>query len=132
MSQRIVRLSEQSAITELCLQEVPLRTLVDRLFLTVLGRRPDNEERRKFEDFLRPGYPQRSTGKAARPIEPLSTFQPDWRKHLEAEQTRLMLKAEHRVARGEQPTVRLTIDFRKRVEDVLWALINSPEFVVIP
>lgn len=68
----------------------------------------------------------------ARPTERLSTFQPDWRKHLEPEQTTLMLAAQEKVARGELPTTRLTTEFRERVEDVLWALINSPEFVVIP
>ena len=43
-----------------------------------------------------------------------------------------MLAAQEKVARGELPTTRLTTEFRERVEDVLWALINSPEFVVIP
>jgi hypothetical protein len=132
LSQRVTRLSEQNAITELCLQELSTATLVDRLFLTVLGRPPDEEEQLEFTDFLQPGFAQRRTGKPARAIEPLTTFQPDWRKHLEAEQTRLMLAAQQRVSRGEPPTARLTNDFRKRVEDVLWALINSPEFVVIP
>lgn len=43
-----------------------------------------------------------------------------------------MLAAQQLVAKGEPPTARLTDDFRERVEDVLWALINSPEFVVVP
>ena len=132
VSQRITRLSEQSAVTELCLHEISVSTLVDRLFLSVLGRPPDEEERQRFVSFLRPDFGNRLTGKPARTVEPLSTFQPDWRKHLEAEQTRLMLEAQQRVSRGEPPTARLTNDFRERVEDVLWALINSPEFVVIP
>lgn len=132
MSQRIVRLSEQSVITELCLQNVSVEMLVDQLFLSVLGRRPDLDEKAKFVAFLRLDYENRLTGKPARPAEPLSTFQPDWRKHLEAEQTSLMLAAQQRVARGELPTARLTDAFRERVEDVLWALINSPEFLVIP
>lgn len=132
MSQRIVRLSERSAITELCLQDVSVATLVDRLFLTVLSRLPDTDERPSFVAFLRLGFQQRRTGKPARPIEPLGTFQPDWRKHLEAEQTSLMLASQQRVARGEPPTTRLTDEFRERVEDVLWSLINSPEFVVMP
>jgi hypothetical protein len=132
MSQRIVRLSERSAMTDLCLQEVSVATLVDRLFLTVLSRSPDRDVRDHFVAFLSPGFQQRRTGKPARPIEPLGTFQPDWRKHLEAEQTSLMLASQQHVARGEPPTARLTSDFRERVEDVLWALINSPEFVVVP
>lgn len=132
MSQRIVCLSDQSTITELCLLDAPLSMFVDRLFITILGRRPDAEEREQFVSLLRPGYEQRKTGKPARQFVPLSTFQPDWRKHLEPEQTRLMLDAQQHVARGELPTVRLTSDFRERVEDVMWALMNSPEFVVIP
>jgi hypothetical protein len=132
VSQRITRLSEQSAVTELCLRDISVSTLVDRLFLSVLGRRSDEKERQRFVSLLRPNFGDRHTGKLARPVEPLSTFQPDWRKHLEAEQTRLMLEAQQRVSRGEPSTVRLTNDFRERVEDALWALINSPEFVVIP
>lgn len=132
MSQRIVRLSESSAVTELCLEDISVATLVDRLFLAILGRHPDDVEQSHLEAFLSSGFDGRRTGKPAGPVEPLSTFQPDWRKHLEAEQTRLMLAAQQRVARGEPPTARLTTDFRERVEDVLWALVNSPEFVVIP
>lgn len=132
MSQRIVRLSETSAITELCLEDLPLGRLVDRLFLTVPGRYPDDIERSRLVSFLRPGFDDRRTEKPPRPDEPLTTFQPDWRKHLQAEQTRLMLAAQERVALGEHPTDRLTTDFRERVEDVMWALINSPEFVVVP
>ena len=132
MSQRIIRLSDQSAITELCLQDIDVTTLADRLFMAVLGRPPEKTERESIVAYLCPGFTKRRTGAAANPFVPLSTFQPDWRNHLEAEQTRLMLDAQRRVARGERPTERLTGDFRQRVEDVLWALINSPEFVVIP
>ena len=81
--------------------------------------------------MLAPAFVDRFTGRPPRPFEPLSTFQPDWRKHLEPDQTRQMLVAQQRVAKGEQPTTRLREDFRERVEDILWALFNSPEFVVI-
>ncbi len=132
MSQRIVRLSERSTVTELCLRDLTVPELVDQLFLTVLSRHPDELERDRFVMFLQPGFATRKTGHPPRPYEPVSTFQPDWRKHLQPEQTRFMLEAQRRVARGELPTARLTDGFRERVEDVLWALINSPEFVVIP
>lgn len=45
MSQRVVRLSEQSAVTELCLKARSVEQLAEQLFLTVLGRRPDRAER---------------------------------------------------------------------------------------
>ncbi len=132
MAQRIVRLSDRSAITELSLEDIPASQFVERLFLCVLGRLPSDLERQALVDHLGPSYTQRRTGKPIRSHEPLTTFQPDWRKHLEAEQTHLMLAAQRRVARGEPPTDRLTEDFRERAEDILWALMNSPEFVVVP
>jgi len=132
MSQRIARLSDQSAITDLCLEEQTVSELIDQLFLTVLSRHSDATEQTHFHNFIEPVFEHRRTGAPARPFVPLSSFQPDWRKHLEPEQTRLMLDAQQRVASGEAPTRRLTGEFRERIEDILWALINSPEFVVIP
>lgn len=132
MSQRIVRLSDRGAVTELCLEDQPVERLVERLFLTLLSRHPSADERQAFVDLLQPGYAGRKTGAPKRKLPPLTTFQPDWRKHLRPDQTRLMLDAQRRVAKGEAPTVRLTSDFRERVEDCLWALFNSPEFVLVP
>ena len=56
----------------------------------------------------------------------------DWDKHLKAEASVELLKAEKLVRAGEPPTVRLTTEFRERVEDAIWCLINSPEFVFVP
>ncbi len=33
---------------------------------------------------------------------------------------------------GDPPTRRLREDWRRRMEDALWALVNSPEFVFVP
>jgi len=132
MSRRIVRMSESSAITELCLKLLTVDELVEKLFLTVLSRHPNRQERSAFTDLLRPNFERRRTGKAKASVKPLVQFQPDWRKHLQPEQTSMAIEAQARVREGERPTVRLTDDFRERVEDALWALINSPEFVFVP
>lgn len=132
LSQRIVRLSDRSGITELCLQAESVETLVEQLFLTFLSRGSTDDERERFVFLLKAGFEDRVTGKPRRPVSALSSFQPDWRKHLEPEQSRLMLEARAKVALGERPTECLKSDFRERVEDAVWALINSPEFVVIP
>jgi hypothetical protein len=42
------------------------------------------------------------------------------------------MEEERRLRMGDEPTHRLTADFRQRYEDTLWALLNSPEFVVVP
>jgi hypothetical protein len=39
---------------------------------------------------------------------------------------------EREVQAGDPPTPRLAADWRERMEDVVWALFNSPEFVFIP
>merc|ERR1712098_514102 len=62
MSQRIVRLSEQSSITELCLKEQSVAHLTQQLFLTVLGRRPDKAERDRVVSILAPAFAGRLTG----------------------------------------------------------------------
>ncbi len=131
-SQRIVRLSDRSAITELCLVADSAEAFVGQLFLTVLSRRPDEIEKRTFVAQVTPGFASRQTGHAKETLPPLTTFQPDWRKHLRPEQTKLMMDAQKNVALGEPATKRLAKAFRERVEDCLWALINTPEFVVLP
>ena len=35
-------------------------------------------------------------------------------------------------AHGDPPTTRLEADWRERMEDMVWALVNSPEFVFVP
>ncbi|MDF1745977.1 MAG: DUF1553 domain-containing protein, partial [Gimesia sp.] len=132
MSQRIVRLSEKSAITDLCLQESTVAELIDNIFLSVMSRMPTDSEREAVTRLLKPSFATRKTGKPKRVIKPLTNFQPDWRVHLQAEQSKLALEAQKRVRQGEQPTARLTAEFRERVEDLVWALINSPEFLFIP
>jgi hypothetical protein len=116
----------------MCLEATTPEQLVEWLFLSVLSRPPNKRELTAFTDLIEPGFDMRRTGKLRATPLPLSDFQPDWKKHLQAEQTQLMMEAQKRVARGEAPTERLTDDFRERVEDSLWALINSPEFFYLP
>ena len=42
------------------------------------------------------------------------------------------MEEERRLRMGDEPTHRLTPAFRERYEDTLWAMINSPEFVMVP
>jgi hypothetical protein len=42
------------------------------------------------------------------------------------------MEEERRLRMGDAPTNRLTPAFRERFEDALWAMLNSPEFVMVP
>ena len=55
-----------------------------------------------------------------------------WSNHLSEEANRIKIELEKRAREGDPPTVALQADWRERMEDMLWALMNSPEFVFIP
>jgi hypothetical protein len=132
MSSRAIRLTEDSRITELCLNDISVEQLVDELYLTVLSRMPDSMERSIIVELISPDYSSRRTGKAKPKVVKRKRAYVDWDKHLKAEASVELLEAEKIVRAGEPPTVRLTTEFRERVEDALWCLINSPEFVFVP
>lgn len=132
LSQRIVRLSDAGDVTAMALHASTAEQLVEDLFLRILTRYPTKAQRRRFTAYLADYFPGRRTGIGPEQLPPLASFQPDWRKHLQAEQTELLLESQRRVAIGEPPTRQLTVEFRERVEDIVWALLNSPEFVIIP
>ena len=55
-----------------------------------------------------------------------------WSNHLSAEASLIRMEEERKLRFGDQPTARLTKNFRERYEDMLWALMNSPEFTMVP
>lgn len=132
MSARLVRLTEESAITELCLEDGTVEELAERMFLAVLSRNPSDEERAVLVELLRPGFEERRTGKPKPKRAPVKRAYVDWDKHLNPEATLELMEAERLAREGPPPTVRLREDFRQRAEDALWSLINSPEFVFVP
>jgi hypothetical protein len=128
-----VRLTDESVVTEWCVDKnITVEELVDRLFLTTLGRRPDADERKLVVGVLAEGFAERRTGKPKPPPIERIIAHVDWDKHLKGEASVELLAAEKQARAGDPPTERLTADFRRRVEDVLWSLVNSPEFVFVP
>jgi hypothetical protein len=130
---RIVRLSDDSAFTALCLRDVPLEKLIEETFLRVLSRPPSVEESRMFSALLRPHYAGRIVKDAAASASMMKTDnRVSWSNHLSSEATLIRMEEERRLRMGDAPTNRLTPAFRERFEDTLWAMLNSPEFVMVP
>jgi hypothetical protein len=131
---RIARLSDDSALTELALEGRPLPALVDALFLRVLSRPPAAAERAAFMAQLAEGYegrrlpPSGSQARDRRGVERAVS----WSNHLHPEATRLKQEAERAARAGDPPTERLRAEWRERMEDAVWSLVNSPEFIFVP
>ena len=48
------------------------------------------------------------------------------------EAAKIKLEAERAARAGDLPAARLAPAWRERMEDAVWALLNSPEFVFVP
>jgi hypothetical protein len=130
---RIVRLSDDSAFTGLAMGDLPVEKLIEESFLRLLSRLPKPEEARTFGELLKPHYAARKVaGAESVRNERKTDSRVSWSNHLSAEATLIRMEEERRLRMGDQPTKRLTPEFRERYEDTLWALVNSPEFVVLP
>jgi hypothetical protein len=51
-----------------------------------------------------------------------------WSNHMKSEANTLRLAEEAAARRGDPPTTQLDPEWRRRFEDVLWALLNAPEW----
>lgn len=128
---RAARLSDDSAFTQMALGELQLSELIEKTFERVLSRQPSDEERRLFVEALDEGFTERKTGKGPLLKKPFQ-MRVSWANHLSPEATILKLELEKQAKAGDPPSPRLKDDWRKRMEDVVWALMNSPEFVFVP
>ena len=131
----VTTLCDGHGVTAVALRpDLSLDDLIEEVYLRVLTRRPTTRERQLYADLLGDGYEQRIIPEDARPPkmhrEPLKHV--SWSNHLSEEANRIKIQLEQRAREGRPPTVMLRSDWRERMEDMLWALMNSPEFVYLP
>jgi hypothetical protein len=129
---RISGLSDDHALTEICLAAETPEVLIDEAFLRYLSRRPTETEREQQADVIRPGFDRRVVTEAKVAVPPSRGTTVSWSNHLSPEATRIKLEMERMARAADPPTSRLVEDWRERMEDVLWTLVNSPEFVFVP
>ncbi|AGA24872.1 DUF1553 domain-containing protein [Singulisphaera acidiphila] len=130
----LTRLSDDHGITQLALEDQPLERLVDRLFLRILTRQPLDDERKSIVAYLQDGYSDRRL-EPPTPAAPKERRPPryvSWSNHLTEEANRIKVEREAEARRGDPPTDRLDAAWRRRLEDVLWTMLNSPEFLFTP
>lgn len=125
----LTRLSDDHGLTALALEDQPVEALVDRVFLRFFTRPPTAAERTFYADALRPGYAARRVEAPAAAPEPAPRRKfVAWSNHMKSEANSLRLEEEALARRGDPATARLEREWRRRFEDVLWALLNAPEW----
>ena len=130
---RVASLSDDSGITTLALRDKSVGDFVDDVYLKILSRRPNSDEKQMFVELLSAGYRDRVIATSEHPSD---ADQPrnavSWSNHLSPEATRIKLQLERAAQAGDPPTRRLRAGWREAAEDMVWALVNSPEFMFVP
>jgi hypothetical protein len=129
----LTRLSDDHGITRLALKDQSFDAFLDALFLRLLTRPPTADERATYTAYLCDGFAERIRPATPRPPAPrVPEPYVSWSNHLDPKATTTRQRQEAAARQGEPPTDRLDPGWRSRLEDVLWALLNSPEFVFTP
>jgi hypothetical protein len=132
--QRATRLSEDHDFTALALQEeLTLDELTDAVYLQIFTREPTLNERALVAKMLATGYSNRRRPNAPRAKRPLDRRgMVSWSVHQEELSSQIKKELQGVVRRGDPATNRLVSDWRERLEDVVWSMVNSPEFRFAP
>lgn len=129
----LTRLTDDHGLTRLALEAQPLDRLLDRLFLRLFTRHPGEQERAAYRHALQTGYETRRVTNPPRPAAPAHGHRKyvAWSNHMKSEANSLRLEEEAAARRGDPATARLDSEWRRRFEDVIWALLNAPEWTYV-
>jgi len=134
MSTWITRVSADGALSALARRARSPEEVVDGVFLRFLTRLPTSQEREAFSAMLAPGFAGRVLPDSAShaPAELPRLPRVAWSNHLVPEATTIKNEMERRARAGEPPDPGLAPAWREAYEDLVWSVVNSPEFVWIP
>ncbi len=134
LTMSLTRASDRSVLADIAVHCESPNDLLNELFLRFLGRYPAQSERDVLLSPLAEGFGNRVLPSEqvvpvnAQPPLPQST----WTNHLVPAANEVQLQWQDRVRQGPTADPRLEPSWRQRYEDVIWSLVNTPEFVWIP
>ena len=133
-----VRLGLTSDFTKLALHAEDPTTLVVQTYLRILGRTPDKAELNMFVELMRDGFSDRRVNVSPAELALAANLKyqlprglVSWSNHNSMKANEIKLVLRKAVYRGESPTPQLNTAWRERMEDMVWVLFNSPEFIYI-
>jgi hypothetical protein len=132
LSIQLTRLTDDQSLTTACIEAESPDALVDHLFERFLTRRPTPTERDRFGELLAEGFEDRVLASPLLAETPIREPPVSWANHLHPDATEIRLRESERLRDGPTPSRRLATAWRERVEDAVWALINTPEFQFVP
>jgi hypothetical protein len=126
----VTRLSDDHGVTALAFDSKSPTDFVDALFVRVLTRHPTAAEKSKYAAYLAEGFAERRQYPCrSRDFPRKPEYYVSWSNHLNDLATTVRMQQEAAARKGDPATARLTDAWRRRAEDVVWALVNSPEFL---
>ncbi|UUO07171.1 DUF1553 domain-containing protein [Blastopirellula sp. J2-11] len=134
LTANLTRASSDSPLADLAVRAESAEQLVESLFLQILSRSPSPQEREDCVAVVASDFEQRLVPEGeVQPIPALPRLpQITWFNHAQSEANTIQMKNEERVRQGPPGDPRLQTEWRERYEDVVWSLVNHPEFVWIP
>lgn len=127
----LTRLSDDHALTTLALRDQSPEELLDQLFLRLLTRKPTTSEKELYLAQITPEYESRRTSRLLQP--PSKKLSPpryvSWYNHLDPIADEIRRQEIIAARAGDPPTKKLVAPWRERFEDLVWALVNSPEMI---
>lgn len=132
----LTQLGDRHALTQLALTVKTPEELIDHLFLRLLTRKPTEPEKERYLTFLREGFATRIVPEAQRPAVTKKKREfvhyVAWSNHLDGVANTMATEREEQARLGDPPTTALTEEWRTCMEDVVWAMLNSTEWIYSP
>ena len=138
LAQQITTLTVDSNFTQIALQSETVNELLDSTFQHILGRTPSIAERDLIATLVADGFESRVVDLTSTEREEMVYPDPaprnliSWSNHNSKDANSVKLELRKYVKAGPKPTPELNPQWRTQMEDLVWALYNSPEFVFSP
>ncbi len=130
---RMSQFSDDSRMTGLAIEAATLDDFITHVTQTILTRDPTLAERATFHETLTEGFADRVVDSSVKSVpRPPQHTGVGWSNHLKPEATDRKNAQKTLIDRGDPPTSRLQPSWRERAEDMVWTLLNEPDFVFIP